>query len=459
MELDDQKSTQLLKELSNKIKQIIDAGLSKGDLKSEDEVWFKWKVDSFKYDDNGPGEHSATGDYIVKKSWFRAMIKIEGDIEKSTEYTTTLEYLTKIFGEGMNNFVLQRFTQKIISDYLYNQKFDGAVDELINKFFKSVKGEPLTYGAEVKLEGIILRPDKIEIAHGIILRKIAKEDLEKEYAYHSLAFSQTRNPIHTIPSAILRIEFLGTRVNEVQKKVGEAITILRLFRVGGVKFESYQLFSDSMTDLMASGGLFSGETTTANETYLIAQEDAKSLKKFWENVHPLVEKSLPWPGVTKEDHMTIAYKRYSDALLQNGLMERQITNTMMGLEGLLLKGDEKQELTYRLGIRVAKILGNLTHDPLEVKKIISDAYNVRSLFAHGGQLDYNARVKLENKYKSVKNLLLYVLDYLRICLIVYLTLHIEKDAFIDIIDKSFIDVKSNEQLTGILNPSKQILYS
>jgi hypothetical protein len=371
------------------------------------------------------------------------VIKIEGEIEQSPEYTTALEYLTKIFGERMNNFVLGRLAQKIISDYLYNKKFNESVDDLINKFFRSVKGEPLTYGADVKLEGIVLRPDKIEISHGIILRKTVKEDLEKEYAYHSLAFSQTRNPTHTIPSAILRIEFLGTRANEIQKKVGEAITILRLFRAGSVKFESYQMFSDSITDMMASGGLLSGEATTANEKYLITQEDAKSLKKFWEDMHPLVEKSLPWPGVTKEDHMTIAYKRYSDALLQNGLVERQITNTMMGLEGLLLKGGEKQELTYRLSNRVAKVLGNLAYDPLEAKRIIVDAYNVRSLFAHGGQLDYNTKVKLENKYKSVKNLLLHVLDYLRISLIVCLTLHIEKDAFIDIIDKSFIDMKSN----------------
>jgi hypothetical protein len=367
------------------------------------------------------------------------VIKIEGEIEQSPEYTTALEYLTKIFGERMNNFVLGRLAQKIISDYLYNKKFNESVDDLINNFFRSVKGEPLTYGADVKLEGIVLRPDKIEISHGIILRKTVKEDLEKEYAYHSLAFSQTRNPTHTIPSAILRIEFLGTRANEIQKKVGEAITILRLFRAGSVKFESYQMFSDSITDMMASGGLLSGEATTANEKYLITQEDAKSLKKFWEDMHPLVEKSLPWPGVTKEDHMTIAYKRYSDALLQNGLVERQITNTMMGLEGLLLKGGEKQELTYRLSNRVAKVLGNLAYDPLEAKRIIVDAYNVRSLFAHGGQLDYNTKVKLENKYKSVKNLLLHVLDYLRISLIVCLTLHIEKDAFIDIIDKSSIN--------------------
>lgn len=459
MEFDDQKPTQPLKELSNKIKQIIDVGLSKGDLKSEDELWFKWKVDKFEYDDSGPTEHSASGEYVGKKSWFRAMIKIEHEIKKSTEYTTVLEYLTKIFGEKMNDFVLGRFTQKIISDYLYDQKFDGTVDEIINKFLRSVKGEPLTYGANVKLEGIVLRPDKVEISHGIILRKTTKEDLEEEYAYHSLAFSQTRNPIHTIPSAILRIEFLGTRANEIQKKVGNAITILRLFRVGSVKFESYKMFSDSMTDMMASGGLLSGETTTANEKYLITQEDSKNMKKFWEHVHPLVEKSLPWTGPTKEDYMTISYKRYSDALLQNGLVERQITNTMMGLEGLLLKGGEKQELTYRLSNRVAKVLGNLTYDPLEVKKIIADAYNVRSLFAHGGQLDYNAKVKLENKYKSVKNLLLYVLDYLRISLIVCLTLNIEKDAFIDVIDKSFIDVKSNEQLTGILSQARQIISS
>ena len=90
------------------------------------------------------------------------------------------------------------------------------------------------------------------------------------------------------------------------------------------------------------------------------------------------EKKIIWPLPTNG----------SDALMQNGMIERSIANAIMGLEGLLLKsGGEVQELAHRLSNRTAKLLSNFKYDPLEVKKIVSDAYGARSLFVHGGQTE------------------------------------------------------------------------
>jgi len=91
-------------------------------------------------------------------------------------------------------------------------------------------------------------------------------------------------------------------------------------------------------------------------------------------------------GITKIDHLTVAYNRYTDALSQNGVLERRIANAVMGLEALFLKSSEDQELVYRLRIRISKLLSLLGYDPYEVKKIVSDVCTIRSRFVHGGIL-------------------------------------------------------------------------
>lgn len=454
---DDAKLYELLRELANTTKKIIDDGLASGSLKPDVEVYFRWKLKDFKYDDNGPSDASAQGEQFLKEDWFRASIKISEEAKNSSIYKTCLEYLKSRFGDRMSDQYLDSFVSKVIFDCLYNKRFDEhAIISLAERLLKGLKGEPLKYGAKVELQGVVLRPDKVDIAHGIIVRKTAKEDLEKEHPYYSIAMGPLSS-LHPMPSSILEIEFLGTRGNEIQKKVEEATALLRLFKVGSVKHSSYHMRTESLVDIGAGGTMWSHDITTALEKYLITEDDIKPLKKFWENLQSILPESIFWSSQGKEDHVTIAYKRYSEALIQNGIIERRIANAIMGLEALLLKPGETQELVYRLSNRVAKCLGIFNFNTLEIKKIVSDAYRVRNLFAHGGQLSYKEKKKIEEKYKDVRNLLKYVLDYLRICIVAFITLNVVKDEFIDLIDASFLDRKSEEQLTGALNTAKYIL--
>jgi hypothetical protein len=157
------------------------------------------------------------------------------------------------------------------------------------------------------------------------------------------------------------------------------------------------------------------------------------------------------------NYLTIAYNRYSEALLKNGLFERRVANAVMGLEALILKPGEKQELTYRLGIRISKLLSQLGYSPHEARNVINDAYKVRNLFAHGGQLDYKGKKKLESKYHDIKNLLLPTLNYLRILLVVMILTKKGKDEFIDLIDDSLVDKEKETQLHGTLSEVREIL--
>ena len=122
----DEESSRSLKELANASKKIIDEGISNRSLKSEDEVFFSWKIDNFKYSDNGVSESGAHSENIVRKSWFRAEIQVEDEVKKSPHYKTTLEHLRSIHGERMTEDSLGTFIHRVISDYLHNRQFDDV---------------------------------------------------------------------------------------------------------------------------------------------------------------------------------------------------------------------------------------------------------------------------------------------------------------------------------------------
>lgn len=442
-----------LKQLSLNVKKTIEEGISNATIQSEEEVYFRWRIDKFQYTDKGVTESGGHGEYITKPSWFRATIKLGESIKQSREYASALEHLTNVFGES--NMLSQNigyFIRKLIHQFLRDSKFEEEdINQLITTFLKELHGEALKYGAEVKLQGIVLQPDRIEPDSGIILRQTKIEDLEKEQPTYSFMDQRFLSP----PSAVLNIELLGRGVGEIQRRIEQAMAILRLFKVGSVKYTSYRMYSESITDLMASGTLTGSEREAALETSLVTQGEVQKLKKFWQTINHLTPQNFFGSGVTKTDYIPIAYERYSDALLQNSILERRIANAMMGLEAIFLKGGGNQELLYHLKVRISKLFGLLGYDPHETKRIIGDAYRVRSLFVHGGYLSYKKKKKLEEKYKNVKNLLLSLLDYLRISIIVMIFSNKEKDEFIDLIDNSLIDSKQEEQLKRDISMAKE----
>jgi hypothetical protein len=218
------------------------------------------------------------------------------------------------------------------------------------------------------------------------------------------------------------------------------------------------MYSDSFTEFFG-GTTTSGDTYPALESYILKDEDVNKLKKFWEQISSILPPIFYRFDVGKIDHVSIGFNRYTDALMQNGIIERRIANAIMGLEALYFKpSGELQELQYRVGIRVAKMLGKLNFDPIRIRCAIKDAYTIRSIFSHGGHLSYKEKKKYEAKYDgNIKNLLILILDYLRVSIIVSMTIRSEKDEFIDIIDNAMIDDAANQRLLSVLNQAKNIL--
>lgn len=446
--------TNKLKKLTNNIEKVIKKGISKKVFESENELYFRWQVKDFKYTDKGIQSSGAEGQFLTKKSWMRATIKIADGIKKSSEYKLALKVLKCAF-ERNERIVqsLNAFINKVIYVNLYpEEKERNSEKVIIERFVNDLLEKPMRYSAEIQLQGIVLRPQKIEPAHGITIRQPISNDLEKETPYYTPASVDRFLPN---PSAIAHIEFLGRQVNEIQSRVYQMIVILRLFKVNSVKYLSYKIDSDSIIDIMTRGTLTYGKGDIALETSIINKEDEPKLKLFWQVLNRALPPNLS--GLEKRgiNYISLAYDRYGDALMDNGILERRIANVVMGLESLLL--DATQELSYRLGLRVAKIMSLLEDDPKEVRQIVKDAYRIRNLFAHGSHLSYKEKRKFESRYKNIKNILLPILDYLRRLLVVMILIPKNKDEFIDLVDDSLIDSEKEKELSHLVASPKQIL--
>ena len=123
-----------------------------------------------------------------------------------------------------------------------------------------------------------------------------------------------------------------------------------------------------------------------SDKYLVTKQGVKSLKKFWVNMKKVELPSSVYVGTQKEpDELSIAYDRYNDSL-ETHILEKRISSAVMGLEALYLSPSERQELTFKLSMRVGKLLSQIGYSAEKVRKELTHAYDIRSTYVHGKTL-------------------------------------------------------------------------
>jgi len=334
-------------------------------------------------------------------------------------------------------------------------------------FIKELNNEPVNYGSIVELDGIILATDNIiHITDLLSIKKPKVEDLEHEF------YSPSISGIPKNPSAILNIECLAKGSEELQIYQNKVMTLLKLFRVGSVKDLRSIEYSDSILNPFASGITNSGSAAIF-ETYLLSDKDEIKLSEFWNKFFNLIPEGFFEFSTPENDYLTIAFNRYNDSLFNMGIQER-ISVTLMGLEALFLKTDERLELKYKLCIRISKLLGLIGYDAIKINRIINEAYNIRSNFVHGGHLEIISKVDrfksigILEKNETIKDFIKIMIEILRICLLLNVLLrngkadtkgkqNTMKEQFIDCIDSALIDNKTEKKLKTLLESNNVYL--
>lgn len=443
--------------LVEKVKNLIDKKVKDKSFQPEEDLYFRWELNDFSYGPNGVESTGAQGKTFTKRFWARASVDTREEIKKAPEYSIVANSIQKKFGEKYtSNQALDTFLSRVVWN-IFEQKegrasFSGS--GLVKRFIRDLEGEPVTYTAKVQLQGVILDVDEVVVPEiGLRLRRPTQSDLEKEIPYLTAPLSG--NNYHSNPSAIGEVSFVGRGGHELQLRIEKIISILRLFRVGSVKQTSYSTSSDSLIDITANGVMTLGNNFVAIESSHFNSGSAEKLKNFVRVLDPLLPPKFYRFGQGEVSHLTIAFDRYNDSLLRSSTAEERIANVIMGLEALLLEAE--QELSYRLGLRIAKMLSCFGFDAKQVREAIKDAYSIRSTFAHGGHLSPKERRKFETKYGSLDDLLRTILDYIRMILVSMVIVQKNKEELIYLIDDAFIDKDANTQLTNTLSSVKEIV--
>lgn len=411
-------------------------------------IYLKWKLNDFEYTDTGVKNSGATGEHITKNDWSTARMIILAKIQKLEQYkkletkldTTYPSHPRNLFDFFANNLIPKCFPKPLTK---------SEVEHLTELFIKYLKDEPIKRIAEAELTGLVIRSNSIRISDEFTIRQTQKSDLEKEV----LERDEHRYGHLPYPSVIMKVESFS-KANDLGKKIQFATDVFRLFKVGSIKFLKYSMPFESFGPGL--GWVISHDRSNPLDFALIKESEEEQLRKFWKIMEHNFPESFSVRRSLELSFREIAYERYSDALLKNGTVEHRIANAMMGLESVFLRGGELQELSYRLRMRVAKLVGFFGYDPHEATRVIRDAYEVRSKYVHGGLLNFEKKDKFNENYGDIKNLLLLLLNYLRISIVVSIMMITSKDEFVSTIDKSFLETKSNERLVQIIDSSRRL---
>lgn len=435
-----------IRALGNTIRHMVVEAISSNHLVPGEYRAYQRKLYNFTYDDSGVVVPRAEGDYISLKSWFRAWEVLESLIKAHPSFEEALDTLQQNYPALPFADWLDSFMKAIISVSLPECGKVCKPEEIVERFLKDLAGGPVTHTAQVFLQGIVLRSEEVEVETGICIRKPQKEELEIPIP------AELAELFPRYPSAIVEIRTVGARERSpqlIQEQVERCVLLLRLFNVGSVKWMRYELSSDSIINQWPHGSLTSGDKNAASETYVIATEDEPNLRQFWQVMSPKLPREM-YGFQKRVTPITLAYDRYSDALLLDGILERRMANAVMGLEALFLK--ESQELSNRLSLRVSKLASVISkRKPLEVRSMLKDAYDIRSTFAHGGYLSDDKRKRIETKYGSSKALLTDLINHLRASIIAAIMCGMKKDVLINLIDNALLDIQEHERLTNLMS--------
>jgi hypothetical protein len=156
--------------------------------------------------------------------------------------------------------------------------------------------------------------------------------------------------------------------------------------------------------------------------------------------------------------------------------ERKITDTVIALESLLL--DDNQEVKFKFAMRGAQILGLLNYPSLKVNQCLKVAYDIRSAYVHGSDVDLAKNLKkLDGKDRGFEFEILFtfeLLDYCRLLLLVTIFMcakedfvktskksvkAFDKQKFLSIVDDSCISPASEVKLRELLDLPQYCFFS
>jgi hypothetical protein len=272
----------------------------------------------------------------------------------------------------------------------------SKLDALYGEFETYFYSDLLKKRALSPLTGFEMEADQIELGPGFFLRRLSLHERE---GMASSASSFMRFPHFSVGFPTGREKFALDLSVEVPKVIGERppvdlpsggvaqiaserfhtlITALRLFKTGAVDLTSISTGTVGW-DLYGGFGGWMGRIRLPvfAADYELSGAEGPVFAAFWADFQRQYPK--------EHKRVDLAIRRFNLAY-ERLMFEDRLIDYAIGLESLLLRAEEQQELGFRLALRGSRLLGNDPKARSEIFSRLRSAYSVRSEIVHDGTI-------------------------------------------------------------------------
>ncbi|MFH1050534.1 MAG: hypothetical protein V1779_06335 [bacterium] len=465
-----------LKILQKNIDKEISKVIKNKNLKKTETLIFKYIIKEFEYEYKKPIIKNSNYGFYLKEDNDKFRFKInDQELWKSVEFKTVYDLLLKNENNKLTDMVkIEKhfIVRNFISDYINIKTNNYIIDKnerinLISSYIKKILNQSIKHYIKLELKGIEvdnIHKFSIDKKSHFSFRRVTKQDLEVECDAYAFINGTAKPYIITeychwaVPTTIFEILMFTNKRDNLISETLKSISILRLFKTAGVivisNVESSELNSKSTINyrLLSKNREF---ISTLGD-YKVDIFNRNEFIKFWKKLVQILPESIYDDNNYKNEPLSIAYRAYLDALLQNSSVEKRITDAVMGLESLYLNG--QGELKFRLSNYVSLVFSHLGFDSKRASQIINLGYDLRSSYVHGNSNIVNYTKKIKKLGLSIMEFQLIIYDFLRLSIIIVLLLEIEKDDFLNLIDLALIDKNSNIELRRKISSISSYLH-
>lgn len=389
--------------------------------------------------------------------------------ENHDKFEEILDSLNKKYGIEIP--LLNRLFENLIfslMDELLEPKVDDKLVEKILVLFNDLELKPSKCYAKAWINGIWLSQGEYLLEENIRIRRITPEDIVSgqriDYYKEALFLPKIMEPTSILEVSLvpdfskennsnIKDKFFNLKAlmeRELMREVDYVSIALRLFRLGSVFIHKIERTSESL--IQRGTTISTGFQEITNR--IIYGINECDIPKIYTILKLIRKKKHLWLNTNRKlNPFIIALRRFDNAFLNAESSESSIMYVISCLEALFLKGGELSELSRRLSQRISILFKLFGFNPLLINKILKKAYNIRSKYSHGSEVDFK-----KEKIKNVREFKINVMECARISLIIYLQLvgYISKEKILNLIDNSLLDDVSYNKFNNLIKDNCKI---
>jgi hypothetical protein len=315
------------------------------------------------------------------------------------------------------------------------QGWSKHVSNCVDGFREELVGGPIRWRVKLGISGI--HPLATVVTRLFSLSLTVPADVERLYPL-ALGIMHFNATSFVCPSAAHLIgEFVATEA-DIHWLIRRVVALLSLFGCGSVEINTYDLTPYSLQ--VEPSFSDTRKSAVPNKRYVLEAADAERLSQFVDVYLAPMKSVVRREKSPKGRHLQTAFAKYKNSIVDRLDPEETTAEAIAAFEALMLKGSEKTEIVDKLSQRVAILLRHFGNAPLEVRRHMKDAYNVRSEYVHGSTVTLP-----DNELRSLSWI---IVDYARVATLVMLQLSadMKKDDILTLIDDSTIDDELRLQL-------------